>query len=69
MTTAIKNDMYRAVYNHLYDMNEKIVQTVFNKITPELQAIMSKDAYTEMIQMAQEGYIESYYERLINKAV
>lgn len=70
MTTAITDrEMYRTVYNHLYDMNEHIVQMIFNKITPELQALMSHDAYAETIQLAQAGYIRNYYERLLNGAV
>ena len=62
-------EMYRTVYNHLYDMNEHIVKTVFNKITPELMAIMSHDAYSETIQLAQAGYIRNYYSRLLSGTV
>ena len=49
MTEAI--DIHREVYEHLYNMNEKLVSNVFDKITPELMAIMSQDAYSEMIQI------------------
>lgn len=69
MEVTTKDEIYTAVYNHLYKMNEHIVSTVFDKITPELQAIMSHDAYSEMIQMAQAGYLGSYYDRLIRGAV
>ena len=70
MTEAITNDdMYTTVYNHLYKMNEKLVSNVFPKITPELMAIMSHDAYSEMIQMSQAGYLTGYYERLMKGAV
>ena len=67
MTEAI--DIHREVYNHLYQMNEKLVSSVFPKITPELMAIMSKDAYAEMIQMSQAGLLKDYYERLMKGAV
>lgn len=62
-------DMHTAIYNHLYEMNEHIVSSVFPTITPELRAIMSHDAYAEMIQMAQAGYLSSYYDRLKAGAV
>lgn len=67
MTEAI--DIHREVYEHLYNMNEKLVSNVFDKITPELIAIMSQDAYSEMIQMSQAGLLKDYYERLTRGAV
>ena len=67
MTEAI--DIHREVYEHLYKMNEKLVSSVFPKITPELMAIMSHDAYTEMIQMSQAGILGNYYDRLMKGAV
>lgn len=67
MTEAI--DIHREVYEHLYKMNEKLVSSVFPKITPELIAIMSKDAYAEMIQMSQAGILGDYYDRLTRGAV
>lgn len=67
--SIIQEDMYTTVYNHLYSMNEHLVSAVFPKITPELRAIMSNDAYSEMIQMAQAGYLKDYYERLMKGAV
>lgn len=70
MTEAIqKEDIHRAVYNHLYDMNEHIASSVYPKITPELRAIMSHDAYAEMIQMSQAGYLVDYYNRMMKGAV
>lgn len=68
-TTDTTEDMYRAVYNHLYDMNKRLVSAVFPKITVELMAIMSHDAYSEMIQMAQKRTVKDYYERLKKGAV
>lgn len=62
-------DIHREVYNHLYKMNEKLVSSVFPKITPELMAIMSQDAYAEMIQMSQAGILSDYYDRLTRGAV
>lgn len=67
MTEAI--DVHKEVYEHLYKMNEKLVSSVFPKITPELMAIMSQDAYSEMIQMSQAGVLGDYYDRLIRGAV
>ena len=70
MTEPItKDDMHRQVYNHLYNMNEKLVSSVFPKITPELMAIISHDAYSEMIQMSQAGYLVDYYNRMMKGAV
>ena len=70
MTEAItQDDMYTTVYNHLYSMNEHIVSSLFPTITPELIALMSHDAYSEVIQMAQAGYLHSYYDRLKRGAV
>lgn len=62
-------DMHKEVYEHLYKMNEKLVSNVFSKITPELMAIMSYDAYSEMIQMSQAGFLKDYYDRLKRGAV
>lgn len=67
MTEAI--DIHKEVYEHLYKMNEKIVSSVYPKITPELMAIMSQDAYSEVIQMAQAGILGAYYDRLAKDAV
>jgi predicted CopG family antitoxin len=67
MTEAI--DIHKEVYEHLYKMNEKLVSSVFPKITPELMAIMSQDAYSEVIQMSQAGILGAYYDRLTRGAV
>lgn len=70
MTEAINNnDIHEVVYNHLYKMNERLVSSVYPKITPELIAIMSQDAYSEMIQMSQAGVLGAYYDRLTKGAV
>lgn len=66
---CVKEDIYREVYEHLYFMNEKLVSSVYPKITPELIAIMSCDAYSEMIQMSQNGLLKDYYNRLKRGAV
>jgi penicillin-binding protein 1A len=62
-------DIHKEVYEHLYKMNEKLVSSVYPKITPELMAIMSHDAYAEMIQMSQAGILGAYYDRLTRGAV
>lgn len=62
-------DIHREVYEHLYKMNEKLVTNVFHDITPELMAVMSCDAYSEMIQMSQAGLLKDYYNRLKRGAV
>jgi hypothetical protein len=67
MTEAL--DIHKEVYEHLYKMNERIVSSVFPKITPELVAIMSHDAYSEMLQMSQAGILGAYYDRLTKGAV
>ncbi len=69
ITEPPKDDMYTTVYKHLYNMNEHIVSSIFPTITPELKAIMSHDAYAEMIQLAQAGYIKDYYKRLTRNAI
>lgn len=67
MTEAV--DIHKEVYEHLYKMNERLVSSVFPKITPELMAVMSHDAYSEMIQMSQAGILGDYYDRLTKDAV
>lgn len=62
-------NVHREVYEHLYKMNERLVSSVFKKITPELMAIMSHDAYAETIQMSQAGILGAYYDRLQKGAV
>lgn len=67
MTEAI--DIHREVYEHLYKMNERYATNVLPKITPEVIAMISQDAYSEMLQMAQSGVLKDYYDRLTKGAV
>ena len=65
----VKEDMYTVVYNHLVQMYQHIYMSIFEYLTMEHQALISYDAYAEMIAMAQGGYLKDYYERLKRGAV
>ena len=66
---AITNDIHTVVYNHLVQLYQKFYMAAFEYLTIEHQALISYDAFKEMIQMAQEGNLKSYYDRIKNNAV
>lgn len=66
---AITNDIHTVVYNHLVQLYQKFYMAAFEYLTIEHQALISYDAFKEMIQMAQEGNLKSYYERIKNNAI
>ena len=65
----VKESMHIEVYKHLCKINERFALILFNTITPEIKALIRHDAYAELIQMAQDGYLKTYYERLEKEAV
>lgn len=67
--TVITEDMKEAVYLHLYTLYGKIAMECYPYLTNEIAGIVSNSAYSEMIQMAQGGYLKDYYERLQRGAV
>ena len=66
---AITNDIHTVVYNHLVQLYQKFYMAAFEYLTIEHQALISYDAFKEMIQMAQEGNLKSYYDRIKNNAI
>lgn len=62
-------DMHTAVYNHLVQMYQRFYLEIFEYLTMQHQALISFDAYQEMIQMAQEGNLKNYYERIRRNAI
>lgn len=59
-----KQDMYTIVYNHLTDLYSKMYFSLKPVLSIQERAIISATAYAEMIQMAQQGYIYDYYQRI-----
>lgn len=64
-----QEEMHTAVYNHLVQMYQRFYLEIFEYLTMQHQALISFDAYQEMIQMAQGGYLKNYYDRLMKGAV
>ena len=62
-------EMRAKVYEHLYQKYGKFAMQIFPYLTKEIAAMIANSAYTEMVQMAQGGYLKDYYERLKNNAV
>lgn len=62
-------EMRETVYAHLYGLYSRFAMECFPYLTTELSNIISMTAMQEMIQMAQEGNLKSYYERIKNNAV
>ena len=69
MAQAISNAVHEVVYNHLVQLYQKFYMAAFEYLTMEHQALISYEAYREMIQMSQDGYINDYYKRILNNAV
>lgn len=69
MAAVITNDIQSVVYNHLVQLYQKFYMAAFEYLTMEHQALISYEAYRETIQMAQDGYIKDYYERIKRNAV
>lgn len=64
-----KQDMYTIVYNHLTDLYAKMYFKIRPVLSLQERALISATAYSEMIQMAQQGYIYDYYQRIQKGAV
>lgn len=69
MITANKLDKHAVVYEHLANLYEKQWQTVFGKVTAVMRVLIFQQAFSELVAMAQNHYLDSYYERIIKNAV
>lgn len=66
---TMTDDKYCVVYNQLYAMYSKIAMQTFEYLTSELVAMISHSVYSEVIQMARQGLLNEYYERVKKGAV
>jgi len=62
-------DKHSVVYEHLTNIYESQWKTVYGKITAVMRVLIFQQAFRELIEMAQGGYLNDYYERIINNAV
>lgn len=69
MITEKQEIVRNTVYEHLYQMYSRFAFECFPYLTNDLANIISMSAYQEMIQMAQEGNLRNYYERIKRNAV
>ena len=69
MITENKLDKHSVVYEHLMNLYEKQWKTIYGNITAVMRVLIFHQAFSELIEMAQGGYLNDYYERIIRKAV
>lgn len=67
--TATREEIYETVYAHLSDLYKHLYFAFKPVLSLQDKAIISYQSYQEMIQMAQKGYINDYYERIKRSAV
>ena len=65
----VAEEMRETVYKHLYQMYSRFAMDCYPYLTKELTGMIAMSAYNELIQMVQNGYLKSYYERLMKGAV
>ena len=69
MITTNKLDKHAVVYEHLSELYEKQWKTIFGKIDGAMRVMIFCQAFSELIAMAQNNYLNDYYERIIRNAV
>ena len=69
MITATTEDIYSTVYRHLTKLYKQLYFGVNETLTEQDKAIISFQSYQEMIYMAQKGYINDYYKRIMKGTV
>ena len=57
------------VYEHLSNLYERQWLTLFNKLNGTMRTLIFCQAMDELIRMAQNKYLDNYYERIIRNAV
>ena len=57
------------VYDHLINLYEKQWLTVYNKLDGVMRTLIFCQTMDELIRMAQEKYLDNYYERITRNAV
>jgi len=62
-------DKHAVVYEHLSSLYEKQWLTVYGKLTAVMRVLIFHQAFSELITMAQNKYLDDYYERIIRRAV
>lgn len=66
---AEKLDKHAIVYNHLSNLYEKQWLEVFGKLDSVMRVLIFHQAFSELIAMAQQGYLDNYYQRILRNAV
>lgn len=69
MLTENKLDRYGVVYEHLSELYEKQYKQIFGRLNGVLRVLIFHQTYSELVQMAQAGYLNDYYERIKRNAV
>ena len=62
-------DKHAVVYEHLSNLYEHFWLEVFGKLESWMRVLIFQQAFSELVAMAQDGYLNEYYERIIRKAV
>lgn len=62
-------DKHAVVYEHLTNLYESQYRTIYGRLTGVLRVLIFQHAMSELIEMAQNNYLENYYERIIRNAV
>ena len=62
-------DRHAVVYVHLTELYERQWLTVYGKITAVMRVLIFHQAFSELIAMAQDDYLDGYYKRILKDAV
>lgn len=64
-----KLNRHAVVYRHLISLNEQFCLKLFGRIDSVARVLIFNDAFSELIQMAQNDYLNNYYERIIKNTI
>ena len=62
-------EKHAVVYDHLINLYERQWLTVYNKLDGVMRVLIFCQTMDELVRMAQEKYLENYYERITRNAV
>lgn len=62
-------DKHAVVYEHLSNLYEHFWLEIFGKLEGWMRVMIFQEAFSELVAMAQDGNLDSYYERIMRKAV
>lgn len=62
-------DKHAVVYEHLRNLYEKQWLEVYGHLTAVMRMLIFHQAFSELVAMAQDKYLDDYYNRIMKNAV